>query len=149
MKEKLFWVDFIEQKLEEKYSQLHQQLDSLEEDLQGETKSSMGDKYETSRARLHTEIDRIKERIVVTENQIAEMNSIDFSKIYEEVKEGAWVQTANASFLISIGLGALKSGVNPVFAISLESPVGKQMKSKKEGEIYKFNGKTFTIQKIL
>ncbi len=73
MKEKLFWVDFIEQKLEEKYSQLHHQLDSLEEDLQGEPKSSMGDKYETSRARLHTEIDRIKERIVVTENQIAEL----------------------------------------------------------------------------
>ncbi len=148
MKEKLFWVEKLLEKLEEKEYKIKQQLNSLHEDLQGETKSSMGDKYETSRAQLHIEIDQLNERLVLTKNQISEMKSIDFLKTYHKVQKGAFVQTNSADFLIAVGIGKLSSGKENIFAISIDSPIGKELQGKVEKMEFIFNGIPYKINTI-
>ncbi len=146
--EKKLIVEKVNAQLHEQLQLVESQLNSLSEDLQNETKSSMGDKYETGRAQIHLEIDKLKQRQAHYLNQIQSMNSIDFTQKYSQVKNGALVYTDVFMYLISIGLGQIKMEHKEVFVISLESPIGKEMKGKSCKNCFKFQEKVYTIEKI-
>lgn len=142
-------VHTLRKQLEKNKANLVQQIQSLQDDLGNETKSSMGDKYETSRAQLHLEIDQLRQRLYSVQNQLDIFNGIDFNKIYTQVEDGAWVETTNGYFLLGIGLGEIKTEEFVFFSISLQSPIGKEMKGKGENEIFSFREKNIQIEKIV
>ena len=140
--------DGFEDFLRKKVSAIEEELKAIRESAAAETKSSMGDKYETSREMMMQERNRLGSQINVLTDQLAALKMIDVEKNYSEVSYGCMVHTDNAFFFISAAIGQLKVEDQVFFAISGEAPLAKAMMGRKEGDSFSFNKKSFTIKRI-
>ncbi|MEP1033816.1 hypothetical protein [Ekhidna sp.] len=134
--------------LHKKIADINVELEAVRESATAETKSSMGDKYETSREMMMQERNRLGSQIDVFTNQLAALNTIDTEKKYTAVSYGAIVKTDGATFFISAAVGQLSADGISVFAISGEAPIAKAMLGKQIGDTISFNSKPFTIKDI-
>lgn len=103
-----------------------------------DTKSSMGDKYETGREMLQQEINNLQIQL----NEILKQK--DFLKTVlpkpsDKADKGAIVKTEKGLFFISVSLGEIKIENEKIICISPESPLAKAMNSKIKGEIFSLN----------
>ena len=114
-----------------------------------ETKSSAGDKYETGRAMMQQEKDKMAHQLAINiswKNQLALLNP---SEVKEEVAIGSLVITQEGKYYLSIPLGKLKLAGQVYFAISLASPIGKALLNKKVGDKIVFQGRKVSILQVL
>ncbi|WP_353136410.1 3-oxoacyl-ACP synthase [Pseudopedobacter sp.] len=112
-----------------------------------DTKSSMGDKYETSREMLQQEINMLERQL----SEIQKQKDI-FLKIRSEntdtVTLGAVVSTSIGNLFISAGIGEIKMGDQTIKAISINSPLAQNLLNKRINDTFALNGKEFTILNI-
>ena len=103
-----------------------------------ETKSSMGDKYETTREMVQQEINNLQ--LQLNENVRAK-NSLKFINInpHHVIGSGSLVETERGLFFIAVSLGEITFGEKKIFVISPESPLAKAMKELKKGEKFSVN----------
>jgi transcription elongation GreA/GreB family factor len=113
-----------------------------------ETKSNVGDKYETTREMMQLEIEKNALQLNKYELQKNELLKINIQKLYKEVELGSLVFTAENTYFISIGLGKIEIENEPVYCISLISPIGKALQNKKAGDKINFQGKEILVTKI-
>ena len=121
------------------------ELKSVSNDLNSETKSSVGDKHETSRAMLHIEHERhskLLSEALKTKKQLLLIESLDSS---ESISQGSVIRTNSENFFLSVSIGKLFVQNELYYAISAASPLGKLLYGKKEGDSISFNGKKITI----
>lgn len=113
-----------------------------------DTKSSMGDKYETSREMLQQEVNRLLGQLSEAQKQKDQLTKITDVPC-TRVMPGALVYTDMGIFYISESLGKLKSeeGEN-LMTISPLAPLSVAMSGKQAGESYNLNGKSFLINSI-
>ena len=109
-----------------------------------ETKSSMGDKFETSREMVQQEINTLQ--IQLNENR----NSRNFLKtintnLHQTIGLGSLVQTEKGFFYIAVSLGEIISNEKKIFVISTESPLGKALFGKKRDDEIDLNNIKQTI----
>jgi transcription elongation GreA/GreB family factor len=134
-------------KLTEQKQSTLQQLLQLSEALESEGKSSVGDKHETARARIQTEIEKTGEQLKITEQQLQ-----DFERLPEgptaSIQKGSLVTTNKGSFLIGPPLGKMNLDSFFFYAISAISPIGKLMLGKVAGTDFEINGQVYHIQKV-
>jgi hypothetical protein len=114
-----------------------------------DTKSSAGDKHETSRAKVQTDIDNYTKQKLNLTSQLNLLKSIDLVKTSRRVDYGSMVYTNKGIFFIAIGLGKLTLNEENIFAISLASPIGMVMKHKLEFQTFNFRNIVYKITKIL
>jgi len=114
-----------------------------------DTKSSAGDKHETSRAKFQTDIDNYTKQKLNLTSQLNLLKSIDLVKTSRRVDHGSMVYTDKGIFFIAIGLGKLTVNEENIFAISLASPIGMVMKHKLEYQTFNFRNTEYKITKIL
>ena len=112
-----------------------------------DTKSSMGDKYETGREMLQQEINNLQVQL----NEILKQR--DFLKTVlpkpnDKAEKGAIVKTEKGLFFISVSLGEIKIDNQKIICISPESPLAKAMFGKKKSEIFSINNITQIINNI-
>lgn len=131
--------------LEERIAECRRTLAELQVDLTSESKSTAGDKHETGRAMLHLEAEKEAARLNEAESLLQQWDRIDFVSAPAEVMPGAWVQTGEGHFLISVPLGRVAVSDTVFFLISPVSPLGKLLQPKRKGDTVHLNGKTFTI----
>ncbi len=124
-------------------------LQSLEESRNNESKSSVGDKYETGRAMLHLEEEKNKTQLSEALLAKATLESIDLSKAYHKVEMGSFVITNSGKYFIAIGIGKIMIDKELIYVISLDSPIGQLLQSKKVGDSFTFNGKIIKIEFII
>ena len=110
-----------------------------------DSKSSAGDKHETSRAKIQTEIDLLNKQLGLLNRQKQELSNIDFCKNYSSATIGSLVKTNNGSYFISIGIGRININNEIFYAISLVSPIGILLKNKKIGDVFSFRNTSFKI----
>lgn len=127
-----------------------QQLESFIAEVRGsnnDTKSSMGDKYETGREMLQQEINRLQLQLkeVRLQQQMAQRLSVASSEMADF---GALVETDAGWFYLSVSVGELSIDGQKVMAISQDSPLAKAMKGKKKGEEFQINGVKRQIKNI-
>ena len=110
-----------------------------------ETKSSMGDKYETTREMVQQEINNLQ--LQLNENLKAQsvLKTLSVSA-HEKVQLGSLVATNNGYFYIAISLGDILFNKKKIFLISPESPLAKAMMGKLENQEFSLNN---SIQKII
>jgi len=123
-------------------------MDAAYESMLNETKSSAGDKFETSRSMLQAEQDRMKAVIIKSKALEQQLKNIDHN-ISENIQAGSLVFTSGLDYYISIGLGKMSYEEKTFYTISSLSPIGQLLIGKKEGDNLSFNGKTFTINKVI
>ena len=147
MREKLLakCVDYVE----ERVSRLQSSIKDLEHDLGNETKSSAGDKYETSREMINTEINKLQNQLQSFKKLKEVLAVIENRKASTTVQLGSIVKTSAANYFISIPVGEIMVEEEKFYAIGLNSPIGKLLFGKQEGEKFIFQQKEFSIKKIL
>ncbi len=112
-----------------------------------DTKSSMGDKYETGREMLQQEINNIQRQLNETLNQQNFLQKLN-TEICTKVQNGALVKTEKGLFYISVSAGEIVFENQKIMTISTESPLAIAMWNKKDDEIFNLNGQNQKIESV-
>lgn len=123
-------------------------LKQAQEASNDDTKSSAGDKYETSREMMQQDIDRNKRLLIDAEDNRKLLNSIHDVQHSEIARNGSLVITDQGNFYLSISAGQLHLNNETYFAISAVSPIGKLLLGKQKGDKFDFNGRKYSIKKV-
>ena len=140
-------LEIIQQKVSEKILKL-EQLIAETRASNNDTKSSMGDKYETSREMLQQEINNLQIQLNEHLKSQKILKNINPNP-HKVVSLGSWVETNKGKFFIAISLGEIFFNQEKVFVISTESPLAKAMSGKKVGDVFLINNSPQTITNIL
>ena len=143
LKEKI--IDEISKLLEYKISEVEEELNLLTKDKNQITKSSAGDKFETSRATIQSEFDKVSINLIKLKDQLRKIKLISFTSKPQKIGYGTLVKTTNSIYMVSIGYGKLTLGSKDVYVISPLSPIGRKLIDRQEGESISFNSKTEEI----
>lgn len=133
--------------VEDRIKRIHTAIDDLQAALKLETKCSMGDKYETGRAMLHLEFEKLSGQLEQYGKLKKTLNAIPYQD-QERVGFGSLVKTDGANYFISIPAGELNLNSEKFYAVGTNSPVALAMKDRKAGEDFSLNGKSFKILSV-
>lgn len=114
-----------------------------------DTKSSAGDKYETSREMMQQETDRNMAQLNEANKLLVALNRISTTGVSITAEPGSVIITNNGSFYLAISAGSLLLNGKNYFAVSPASPVGNMLSGKKAGESFTLNGKTYQIESVI
>ncbi len=118
------------------------------ESRDSETKSSVGDKYETGRTLMQQEVEKNRVQLHKTERLKAELENIDLKKKFDKVEFGSLVSDGKNLYFIATALGKIEVDGKNCFCISLASPIGKALQNKAVGDKVSFMGRTIEIMAI-
>lgn len=135
--------------LEKREMEIKTEIGNLRDGIANDSKSSMGDKYETSREMSQQEINRLEQQLANNGQQLFQLKSLSLSTSTKSVGLGSLVKTNIGNFFISIGLGEIVVEQHPVFLISAVSPLGKLIIGKNEGDQFEMNKKEIKILQLL
>ena len=146
MKDQLYQLclNFIQQRI----ATANEGMKQAQEASNDDTKSSAGDKFETSREMAQQDINRNKSLLADAQQQYNFLLTLTDIGEMPNVRSGSLVITDQGSFYISISAGQLALDGKVYFAISAVSPIGKLLLGKKVGEKFEFNGKGYEVQEI-
>lgn len=142
-------IDHLSERIELRLNDLKESLKNSIESRDNETKSSVGDKYETGRSMVQMEIDKTQAQIQKMGLMCEKIKGIDTGRIHPEVSNGALVETNNGVFLLIVAFGRIVVEGTEVLCISPVSPIGQLMMSKTEGDQFHFNGLDYLIKKVV
>lgn len=134
----------LDKKIKESTLSLQSTIGSRDSD----SKSSAGDKHETSRATIQIEIEKLESqlnRLLILEK---ELSGIHFRRKCTKVEPGCLVRTNHENYLLSIGLGKMNVEGQFFYAISMASPIGQVLQNKVTGDTIRFNGREIQILDI-
>lgn len=134
--------------LNEKIIALKQQADDLQQSIASETKSSVGDKYETSRAMLHLEQEKNNHHLREAQDQRSVLHSLERHSPTEKITTGSLVKTNKGWFFISGAFGKTSLEIGMVMAISSVSPLGKSLTDHKVNDSIKVLETTYLIEAV-
>ena len=112
-----------------------------------ETKSSMGDKFETSREMVQQEINTLQIQLNENRNSRNSLKTIN-TNLHQTIGLGSLVQTEKGFFYIAVSLGEIISNEQKIFVISTESPLGKALYAKKKGDEILLNNMKQTVKTV-
>lgn len=112
-----------------------------------DTKSSMGDKYETGREMLQQEINNLQRQLNEALHQQAIIQKIS-PESSEKVQNGALVKTNKGLFYISASVGEIVVENTKIMTISDEAPLAKVMMGLRAGQTFAINTLEQTIDNI-
>jgi hypothetical protein len=136
--------DYFRNKITSLMSVIH----DVSESSNSESKSSAGDKHETSKAMMQLEREKLGMQLKEAEMQLAEFEKIDFSKTFQKVEQGSLVQTDKGWFFIAGSVGRILLDTQTVFVISAQSPLASAMMNHKEKDTVNFNGVSYVMVSI-
>lgn len=145
-------IKLINQKLSEKI-QNFEKLIAETRASNNDTKSSMGDKYETGREMLQQEINNLQVQLnEVLKQQDFLKTSFESlrmtTKKFDKAEKGAIVKTEKGLFFISVSLGEITFENQKIICISPESPLAKAMNRKQKNQVFSINNINQKIENI-
>ena len=135
--------------VEDRIKKIHIAIADLEEALKLETKCSMGDKYETGRAMLHLEFEKLSGQLEQLNRLKKTVSLINEQQNSKKVEFGSMVKTAKINYFISIPAGEIETGGDKFYAIGAGSPIAQAMMGMREGESFVFNEKSNTVLSVI
>jgi len=133
--------------LTSKQQDLLAMLDDLNDGLANDTKSSAGDKYETSRAMSQQEIDKVSVQLQEVKRQLALFPLLESNTGNLLIENGSLVETTTGLFFIGLPLGQLEVEGKAVFCISPTAPLAQKILGKKAGDTYELAG-MYTVLRV-
>jgi transcription elongation GreA/GreB family factor len=113
-----------------------------------ETKSTIGDKYETGRVMVEMEMDKLKEQLEQSLTLKKNLSYVKVDSLSQLVEYGSIVKTNLGTYFIAVGLGVVEVEQQKIFCISLASPIGQAIRDKKVGEKVNFQNRVIEILKV-
>ncbi len=138
----------LQKQINQRVANAQKAMQAAEDSKNNETKSSAGDKFETSRAMMQGEEERNKIQLAKALALRQQLAQIDISKTEEKITVGSLVYTNQGNYFLTVGLGKLMIDETTYFAISLASPIGQLLFGKEVNDTVSFRGKMIEIQQI-
>ncbi|MEO7959956.1 MAG: hypothetical protein ABIR19_00320 [Ginsengibacter sp.] len=110
-----------------------------------ETKSSAGDKYETSRAMGQLQKDMLSIQLASNLKILESLSNVDPLCLNSSVENGSLIKCENISLYISAGLGKISFNGEVVIFISSAAPIFSALSYKKTGDSIFLNKENHTI----
>jgi transcription elongation GreA/GreB family factor len=139
-------LEIIKSKISEKIGNL-ENLIAETRASNNDTKSSMGDKYETGREMLQQEINNLQRQLNEAVNQHSLLRKIT-PEVSLKVQNGAVIKTDKGLFYVSVPIGEIIFENQKIITVSAESPLVKAMLGKKTGETFTFNNMNQSIENV-
>lgn len=141
-------LDACKKEVSQKISACEVRMQSFQEAANQETKSSAGDKYETGRAMMQLEKDKVAQQLSETLKLKKVLDEIDTTE-RTVIGLGSLVKTDRGLFYLSASLGRIGVDGQQIFCLSPVAPVGKAMEGKLAGDYYEFNHQKFFIKSVI
>jgi len=119
---------------------IKQMMNSNQKALLSETKSSAGDKHETGRAMLQLEMEKASQQLASVQQTREVLTKISIEKTSKVSCLGSVVITNKATYYLAISAGKIPVKNIDYFAVSINSPIGKQLLGSTVGDVIAFNG---------
>lgn len=113
-----------------------------------DTKSSAGDKYETTREMMQQEISRNQLQLTEAKKARYHLEQLESTTIEQTIIPGALIQTNQGMFYLTISLGQIHVDGMNVLILSPASPLGQILNGKNKNESFTFNGIEYTINEV-
>ncbi len=113
-----------------------------------EGKSSVGDKYETSRAMAQIDRDIHARQLETAQKELSFLQQVDINQFCSMVEVGAYVHSNQEKYFFLIGLGPVEINNEKIIFLSISSPIGKIFLGKKAGDKVTFNDKELLIEEV-
>ncbi len=113
-----------------------------------DTKSSAGDKYETTRAMMQIEIENLSKRLADAQRILQILQQINVQKQYVAATTGAVIATTQGNYFMAVGIGKMTVEGVDFFVISPQSPIGAKLHHTNVHDEVAFNGKKIIINAI-
>ncbi len=146
MKDKVY--AFCQRFVDEKINMIQDQIESIRESLDSESKSTAGDKHETGRAMLQLEREKLGKQLYEAEKMKRVLQNVTLKISGETITVGNLIETEDAYYFIAISAGKFISGHKTVFCISSLTPLAQLFLGKKEGDRIRLNQQEHRIVKI-
>ena len=121
---------------------------SLRESVAGDTKSSMGDKYETAREMAQQEIEKTSRQMAMLQQWQGVFAQTQPNLTLTVVGIGALIETNKGIFYMAAPMGKIVIENTEIMVISPQSPAGKVMLGRKTEESFILNGTAFRIESV-
>ncbi len=141
-------IKALQEKVRFQINEFEDMLASLNDSIANDTKSSAGDKFETSREMANQEINRIGEQLSQTKYQLINLQKIDFSE-KKAIYPGAVFATVNQVYMLAIGFGKLLFEKQEIMILSPESPFAKTCLGKTTNDNIGMNQKISQVMWLL
>ncbi|EIM78560.1 hypothetical protein A3SI_02321 [Nitritalea halalkaliphila LW7] len=119
---------------------LEEQIQGLRQDAQMDTKSSAGDKYETSREMLQQSERLLQERYQNAQSHAAALAQLEVRPC-DRVTVGALVSTNIGRLFVGVGMGSMQVEGQTIYFVSAQAPIVTALAGAKVGDPIHFNGK--------
>lgn len=129
------------EKVDQRIESLEAELKTLAESAATDTKSSMGDKYETSREMMNLEKAKFSAQLEDAQKMKSVLNSLDVDSVSQKVGIGSLVKSSTCLFFLSVSLGKIVVNGKEVFVISPASPIGQNLMGMQVNNSIEFAGK--------
>lgn len=120
-------------------------IETMQEALTSETKSSAGDKHETGRAMIQLEREKLGQQLLEAEKMKRVFSQIQIEGNPNIISLGSLVYTSKGTYFLGISAGQHKD----IFCISVGTPIGRLLLGKSQGDSIVFNNEEIHITKIL
>ena len=137
----LMWVD-------SKITYIQQLIDELKAGAENDSKSSAGDKHETSRAMMQLEQEKLMKQLQLMLQYKDFLMRINVDERNQIVKMGSVVSTDNEIFYISVALGNIAFQQRHIIVLAPTATIAKCMKGWKIGDALVYNHLNYTIRNI-
>jgi transcription elongation GreA/GreB family factor len=135
--------------LEDKINAIKKEIANAKESANADTKSSMGDKYETSRAMLQIQQENLTKQLAETNSLLNQLEKLDINAQSNSAINGSLVFTENVVLFLAAALGKINFMKKDIMVISPQSPIGKILLGAKVGDSIQFNKTTYKINNIV
>lgn len=134
--------------VEERIATLRQREKEVQTAANSETKSSAGDKYETGRAMMQLDRERLAGQMEEAAKLKKALDQVALGEASQEVVFGSLVITSGPGYFIAASLGEVALDENKYFVISASAPIAGQLMGKQVGETIQLAGRSLSINEI-
>ena len=126
-----------------------QQFYNLKGSLEGESKSTAGDKHETGRAMVQLEMEQAANRLSRLEGMMRDWSRLQPELGRKDVRPGALVDTSMGCFVIGVAWGAFNLREGAAWrAIGSDAPIALAMSGMEAGSVIDFRGRSVVIHAV-
>lgn len=134
--------------LEDKRARLEHSIADAQKAASEDTKSSAGDKFETSREMLKQEINKHSQQLSMTSKMLQQFSQIDPTQKLDSIAFGSLVETNEGWYYFSASLGKVETEAKNCFALSMVSPIAKVLANLKAGDEVSFMKRKIKVLSI-
>jgi transcription elongation GreA/GreB family factor len=134
--------------ISERIAGIKLQMEELVRDAANDSKSTAGDKHETSRAMMQLEQEKLGSQLRILEDQQQQLALISQLQQSPKIINGSLIETDRGNIFIGVALGKLNAGGQDVICITNQSPLGKLLTGKSSGDSVSLNTIKYTILSV-